>query len=180
MERTVKTQCYHSPCGDLLLGSLDGKLCLCDWQAEGCREQVTNRLRRLLHAEFEEGVSEVIAETARQLDEYFARRRKTFSIPLLFAGTDFQKAVWRELLLIPYGQTVSYRELALRIGKPKAVRAVANANGANALSIFAPCHRVIGSDRTLTGYAGGLEAKRQLLSLEGAAFRSSQANPKIE
>ena len=89
-----------------------------------------------------------------------------FDIPLLFIGTEFQKNVWHKLLEIPYGKTVSYGELAKLLGIPKAVRAVANANGANAISIFAPCHRVIGSDHSLTGYGGGLAAKRLLLDLE--------------
>lgn len=105
-------------------------------------------------------------EAARQLDEYFGRKRTTFDIPLLFAGTDFQKNVWRTLLEIPYGQTLSYGEMARRLGLPNSVRAVANANGANAISIFAPCHRVIGSNRSLTGYGGGIEAKKFLLELE--------------
>lgn len=115
-----------------------------------------------------EGTSVVIEEAAAQLDEYFAGRRSTFSVPLVFAGTDFQKRVWNELLKIQYGETVSYGEMARRIGKSEAVRAVANANAANALSIFAPCHRVIGSNRSLTGYAGGLDTKRRLLILEKA------------
>ena len=89
-------------------------------------------------------------------------------MPVLFAGTDFQKKVWDTLLTIPFGNTVSYREIARRIGMPKAVRAVANANGANSISIFVPCHRLIGSDNTLTGYGGGLDAKEFLLKLEKA------------
>lgn len=100
------------------------------------------------------------------MDEYFRRERRAFDIPLLFAGTEFQNKVWDMLLQIPYGRTVSYAGMALSLGMPKAVRAVANANGANAISIFAPCHRVIGSDGSLTGYGGGLDAKRFLLELE--------------
>ena len=91
---------------------------------------------------------------------------------MLFVGTDFQKKVWSELLKIPFGETISYGKMATRIGMPKAVRAVANANGANAISIFAPCHRVIGSDHSLTGYGGGLDAKRELLELEGVFTQS--------
>ena len=106
------------------------------------------------------------AELTRQLDEYFSRCRRAFDMPLLFVGTDFQKKVWERLMEIPYGQTVSYGGMAAGLGVPESVRAVANANGANAISIFAPCHRVIGSDRSLTGYGGGLEAKQFLLSLE--------------
>ena len=90
-----------------------------------------------------------------------------FDVPLLFVGTEFQKTVWNFLLTIPFGKTISYGEMARQIGLPKAVRAVANANGANSISIFAPCHRVIGSDRSLTGYGGGLEAKRLMLELDG-------------
>lgn len=108
----------------------------------------------------------VIDAAARQLDEYFRGKRKSFDIPLLTVGTDFQKKVWRLLASIPYGSTASYSELSNLLGCPGAVRAVANANGANAISIFIPCHRVIGSDGSLTGYAGGLDAKRFLLDLE--------------
>lgn len=162
----IKTRRYESPCGTLLLGSFDGKLCLCDWQVEKHRDHVDRRLKRVLNAEFEDGTSDVIEEAVTQLDEFFAKKRQAFSIPLLFVGTDFQKTVWRELLTIPYGETISYGDMARRIGMPKAVRAVANANGANAISIFAPCHRVIGSDGSLTGYGGGLAAKKMLLELE--------------
>lgn len=158
---------YLSPCGVLLLGSFRDKLCLCDWQVEKHHEHVDRRLKRILYAEFEEGTSDVIEKAILQLDEYFIGRRKMFDVPLLFVGTDFQKTVWNELLKIPFGQTISYGEMARRIGMPEAVRAVANANGANSMSIFAPCHRVIGSDRSLTGYGGGLDAKRMLLELEG-------------
>lgn len=122
----------------------------------------------MLGAEIVDSTSPVIELSVAQLDEYFSGKRHDFDIPLLFAGTDFQKMVWNALLDIPYGMTVSYSEMARQIGRPEAVRAVANANGANAISIFAPCHRVIGSDRTLTGYGGGLDAKEYLLKLENA------------
>ena len=140
---------------------------MCDWQTEKHRDHVDRRLKRVLEAEFEDGTSEIIEKTAKELDEFFAGKRRVFDIPLLFVGTDFQKAVWNELLKIPYGKTISYGEMAQRLGMPKAVRAVANANGANAISILAPCHRVIGSDHSLTGYGGGLAAKRMLLEIEG-------------
>ena len=169
----IKTNRYESPCGTLLLGSFEDKLCLCDWQVERHRDHVDRRLKRVLRAEFEEGTSGVIEETVWQLDEYFAGKRKEFDVPLLFVGTDFQKKVWNELLNIPYGQTVSYGEMARRIGLPKSVRAVANANGANAISIFAPCHRVIGSDGSLTGYGGGLAAKKMLLELESGLSKQN-------
>ena len=163
----IKIKRYESPCGVLMLGSIDDKLCLCDWQVEKHRDHVDRRLKRILNAEFEEGSSEVIEKAEQQLNEFFARKRRMFDVPLLFVGTEFQKTVWNFLLTIPFGKTISYGEMARQIGLPKAVRAVANANGANSISIFAPCHRVIGSDRSLTGYGGGLEAKRFMLELEG-------------
>ncbi len=120
MKNIIKTKSYESPCGILLLGSFDDRLCLCDWQVEKHRDHVDRRLKRVLHAEFDEGTSDVIEETVRQLDEFFARKRKEFDIPLLFVGTDFQKTVWNELLNIPFGRTVSYGEMARHIGRPKA------------------------------------------------------------
>lgn len=170
MKNTIVIKSYESPCGVLKLGSFGDKLCLCDWQVEKHREFVDYRLKRVLDAEFKEGTSAVIEMALRQLDEYFAGTRSTFSVPLLLVGTEFQKTVWNGLLEIPFGQTVSYAELARHIGMDKAVRAVANANGANAISVFVPCHRVIGSDRSLTGYGGGLAAKRWLLNLEREIF----------
>lgn len=168
MDNKILTQTYLSPCGPLLLGSFQDKLCLCNWLNEKHPGRVDKRLQAGLHARYEPQASDITQEAVRQLDEYFSRERKSFDMPLLFVGSDFQKSVWQMLLEIPFGQTISYGEMARRIGMPKAVRAVANANGANAISIFAPCHRVIGSDRSLTGYGGGLEAKKFLLELEGA------------
>ena len=105
----------------------------------------------------------------RQLKDYFAGKRQTFALDLDFDGTPFQKKVWNALLTIPFGETRSYAEIARKIGKPKAVRAVGAANGRNPISIMAPCHRVIGKNGQLTGFAGGLEAKALLLRLESGA-----------
>jgi methylated-DNA-[protein]-cysteine S-methyltransferase len=165
MKKTTTTLCrrYSSPCGELILGSTEGKLCLCNWVGN---EKCERRLVRLLGAHFEQGSCEVTDEAARQLDEYFAGRRTEFSVPLLVAGSDFQKDVWNALGEIPYGATLSYGALAERLGASRAVRAVAGACGANAISIFLPCHRVIGSAGSLGGYAGGLPAKQTLLELE--------------
>jgi methylated-DNA--[protein]-cysteine S-methyltransferase len=168
-QNRIITGIYESPCGTLMLGSLADRLCLCDWHVgPEHNNRVNGRLCRMLDAELEEGSSPVIGSAITQLDEYFAGARREFDVPLLFTGTDFQQKVWNALLAIPYGQTVSYGDMARQIGRPGAVRAVANANGANAISIFVPCHRVIGSNGTLTGYAGGLEAKEFLLKLENA------------
>lgn len=106
-------------------------------------------------------------EARRQLDEYFEGQRRTFHLPLCPEGTDFQKKVWQVLCRIPYGQLISYRELAARVGSPRAFQAVGQANGHNPLPILIPCHRVIAADGTLGGYSGGLERKRFLLHLEG-------------
>jgi methylated-DNA-[protein]-cysteine S-methyltransferase len=108
----------------------------------------------------------LLLETERQLKDYFAGRLERFSLPLEFNGTDFQKKVWAALTTIPFGETRSYAEIARQIGHPAAVRAVGAANGRNPISIVAPCHRVIGSDGKLTGFAGGLEAKAFLLRME--------------
>jgi methylated-DNA-[protein]-cysteine S-methyltransferase len=112
------------------------------------------------------GPHPVLAETERQLAEYFAGARTTFDLPLAPTGTPFQRKVWQALLTIPFGETRSYGEIAAQIGNPTAVRAVGAANGKNPISIVAPCHRVIGASGKLTGFAGGLETKAFLLALE--------------
>ena len=114
-------------------------------------------------------VPQALKEAALQLEEYFEGKRKEFSIKLNPQGTSFQKQVWKELLQIPYGKTISYLELSKKLGDVKAIRAVASANGKNPLWIVIPCHRVIGSDGSLTGYAGGLHRKKWLLNHESAA-----------
>jgi methylated-DNA-[protein]-cysteine S-methyltransferase len=111
----------------------------------------------------------VLAAAAAQLDEYFAAERRDFDLALDLAGTDFQRAVWDELVRIPYGGTVSYGEIARRLGRPERVRAVGAANGRNPVAIVVPCHRVIGADGSLVGYGGGLDRKRRLLAIEGSA-----------
>ena len=120
------------------------------------------------HAEGEECADQALQACGDQLREYFAGQRQDFDLPLSPTGTEFQKNVWRALKAIPYGELRSYRDIAESLKKPKAVRAVGAANGRNPLPIVVPCHRVIGSDGSLTGFAGGLEAKRVLLRLEGA------------
>ncbi|MCE7797458.1 methylated-DNA--[protein]-cysteine S-methyltransferase [Sphingobium sufflavum] len=111
----------------------------------------------------------ILSEVARQLGEYFAGERRIFNLPLDFRGTDFQKDVWAALLTIPFGETRSYGEIARAIGRPSASRAVGAANGRNPISIVAPCHRVVGANGTMTGFAGGIPAKEYLLALEGDA-----------
>ena len=110
--------------------------------------------------------SSITSDCIGQLKEYFAGKRTAFSLPLNFSGTDFQKKVWSELMKIPYGKTISYQELALRLGDDKVIRAAGTANGKNPVAIIVPCHRVIGSDGTLVGYTGGLWRKKMLLEFE--------------
>jgi methylated-DNA-[protein]-cysteine S-methyltransferase len=109
-----------------------------------------------------------VVNVFKQLKEYFGRQRKEFDLPLEIFGTEFQKDVWNELKKIPYGETISYGELANRMGDKNLMRAVAAANGANPIPIIIPCHRVIGADGSLTGYGGGLDVKQKLLELEGS------------
>jgi methylated-DNA-[protein]-cysteine S-methyltransferase len=113
----------------------------------------------------------VLVETARQLAEYFAGTRTRFEVPTEFIGTEFQKKVWNALLTIPFGETRSYREIAVQIGDVNATRAVGAANGRNPISIIAPCHRVIGASGDLTGFAGGIQTKATLIALESGAVQ---------
>ena len=162
----INIQYFNSSCGLFVLASFGDKLCLCDWSNNPCAERNKRRIERYLNASFKIETTSVLEEAKRQLDGYFAGNRKAFTIPLHLVGTDFQQQVWNELLNIPDGAATSYKEIAQNISKPKAVRAVAGAIGANGISILIPCHRVIGSDKSLTGYAGGLKAKKMLLQIE--------------
>jgi len=166
----ISIQTYKSPVGEILLGSYEGKLCIADWKYRKMRTTIDARIQKGLKAEYVEENSEVIEETIKQMKEYFAHERKDFDIPLLMVGTDFQKSVWKGLIQVPYGTTASYLELSRNIGNEKAVRAVASANGANSISIMIPCHRIIGSNGDLVGYAGGLPVKKKLLELEKNLF----------
>jgi methylated-DNA-[protein]-cysteine S-methyltransferase len=148
-----------SPVGPLLLAGDGTRLKLIHFQSgPHARRPAT---------EWVEG-PQPFAPVIAQLEEYFAGRRTTFELPLAPEGTPFQRGVWQALSRIPYGQTISYGELARRIGNPQASRAVGLANGANPLPIVVPCHRVIGANGSLTGFGGGLEIKRKLLALERA------------
>jgi methylated-DNA-[protein]-cysteine S-methyltransferase len=152
-----------SPVGELTLVASAQGLAAILWENDSPR-----RVR--LNITAQDPSHPVLLETERQLGEYFAGTRQRFTVPLDFAGTQFQRDVWQALLTIPFGQTRSYGQIAQQLGNPKAVRAVGAANGKNPISIIAPCHRVIGSTGKLTGFAGGLEAKAYLLELEGGAL----------
>ena len=162
----IQIHYYKSPLGVLILGDYQGKLCMADWQYRKMRNAIDQRIKNFFQTDFIEALSPLHQETIKQLEAYFQKERKTFNLPIVFAGTDFQVKVWEQLLQIPYGNTLSYLQLSKILGNEKTIRAVATANGANALSIIVPCHRVIGSNGELTGYAGGLTAKRKLLDIE--------------
>jgi methylated-DNA-[protein]-cysteine S-methyltransferase len=161
--------------GTLILGDYNGGLCLCDWKYRKRREQIDNRIRRVLDANYEAGTSALIDQARQQLLQFLAGNIQRFDLPLVYAGTDFQKSVWHDLMSIDYGMTVSYLSLSRKRNQPPSIRAIAAANGANALSMIVPCHRVIGNDGSLVGYAGGLKAKEQLLQLEGSLPATMQA-----
>jgi methylated-DNA-[protein]-cysteine S-methyltransferase len=157
-----------SPVGRLTLVASDDGLAAILWP-----DDRPGRVR--LRIEAADDTHPVLLEAERQLGEYFAGLRTAFALPLNPSGTPFQRKVWAALLTIPYGQTRSYGQIASQIGHPGAVRAVGAANGRNPVSIVAPCHRVIGSTGKLTGFAGGLAVKAQLLALEGRAPRLASA-----
>lgn len=162
----ISTHYYSSPVGELLIGSYQDQLCLCDWKYRKMRSSIDKRIQSHLDADFKEEMTPVIEQTIKELNEYFTDDRTEFSIPLLFCGSEFQKVVWQKLLDIPFGETTTYKKLSQDMNQEKAIRAIASANGANAISIIVPCHRVVGSDGSLVGYAGGLAAKKKLLKLE--------------
>ena len=164
----IMTAIYSSPTGTLLLGSCKDRLCLCDWVNRRDRARIDRRIQRALKAEYIEGSSAVIVQAIEELDAYFRGELHCFGTPLMPIGTPLQQAVWRKIAKIPYGKIATYKEIAECIGKSKAIRAVATAVGANTLSLFIPCHRIVGSDGVLRGYAGGVEAKMGLLELEQA------------
>jgi methylated-DNA-[protein]-cysteine S-methyltransferase len=159
--KSYVSKTIRSPVGVLTLIASSGGLAAILWENDR-----PGRVR--LDVVAEDPKHPILLETERQLAEYFAGRRKIFDLTLDFAGTEFQKRVWRALLTIPFGETRSYAQIAKQIGHPTAVRAVGAANGRNPISIVTPCHRVIGSSGKLTGFAGGLDVKAQLLRLEGA------------
>ena len=168
MSNAILIKYFKTEFGELILGSFDNKLCLCDWRYRKQRNAIDTRITKSLNGNYELGNSEIIEKTKIQLTEYFNRKRTEFDIPLLILGTDFQTQVWQALIKIPYGKTFSYLELSNKLNKPKAIRAVATANGANAISILIPCHRIIGKSGDLVGYAGGFSSKKKLLQLEDA------------
>lgn len=162
----ISTTIYDSPFGSLLLGEYNGKLCICDWVNSSRHQANCFRIKHQLNEEFIQGQTYLLKHTIDQLKAYFNGEIENFDIPTLLIGSKFQLDVWNALLNIDYASISTYKEIAIKIGRPNAVRAVANAIGSNAISIIIPCHRIIGSNGSLIGYAGGVTVKQQLLSIE--------------
>ena len=155
-----------TPLGPMLAGATESGICLLEFTDRRMLETQIKRLRKYLGASFLPGESPHFGHLKAELDAYFEGTLRDFTVPLVLTGTEFQESVWRVLRVIPYGATRSYQDQAVAIGKPKAVRAVASANGDNRISILVPCHRVLGKDGKLVGYGGGLWRKQYLLELE--------------
>jgi AraC family transcriptional regulator of adaptative response/methylated-DNA-[protein]-cysteine methyltransferase len=160
----------ETPVGVMVASASDSHLLLLEFAHRKIFDAQLERVRRALNCVFERGESPIIATVRTQLAEYFRGDRREFTVPLHVPGTPFQNKVWAELQRIPIGTTTTYSAVARNIGQPTAVRAAAKANGDNRIAIIIPCHRVFGSDGSLSGYGGGLERKQWLLNLEGASL----------
>lgn len=162
----IITKHIHTPLGKMIAGARDEGICLFDFEFRKMMPAIRKRISSFLQDDFVEGEHEHIEQLQEQVNEYFKGDRQQFDLPLLLTGTFFQQKVWEALHTIPFGNTRSYMQQTKVLGDEKAIRAVARANGENCLAIIVPCHRVVGSDGSLTGYAGGLKAKKWLLEHE--------------
>ena len=163
---TIRIDRFTTPLGPMLVGTTDTRLCLLEFVDRRMLPAQVQRFRRRLDAVFVPDRNGITEQTECEIGEYFEGSRRDFNVPIVTPGTEFQEAVWSALRRIPYGRTVSYRDLAEKVGRPGAVRAVGTTNGLNALAIVVPCHRVIGADGKLVGYGGGVWRKKRLLELE--------------
>ena len=160
-----------TPLGEMLAGAAGDALCLLEFDDPGRKERQLGILHRLAHKPLLKGEHAIFTRLKSQLRQYFAGERTDFDIPLWYPGTDFQRRVWQALLEIPCGETRSYGQVALAVGRPGAARAVGTANGCNRIAIIIPCHRVIAANGAPGGYGGGLWRKQRLLDLERARQR---------
>ena len=162
----IKTTNIDTPLGRMTAGATKDGICLLEFSGQQVKSSVLRELKQLLLSEINEGRNRHLRQLKKQLKEYFAGKRKEFSLPLVTPGTEFQMAVWDELRKIPYGTTITYHDQARALKNPRAVRAVGRATSMNRIAIIIPCHRVIGSDGHLIGYGGGLDRKKWLLDHE--------------
>lgn len=166
MKNIIFTSQYQSPLGIITLAATKKGLCLLEFDNQKRIDNHFKHFNKIWGIELKKEKSSILQTTEIQLEEFFAKQRTDFNLPLDLVGSDFQKNVWKELMKVPYGTTRTYKEQAIAIGNLKAIRAVATANGENRISIIIPCHRIIGSDGNLTGYGGGIWRKQKLLELE--------------
>jgi methylated-DNA-[protein]-cysteine S-methyltransferase len=167
---TIHITYYQSPVGEMMLGVHQDHLVMADWRYRKMRQAIDSRIKNYTKSSIIESKHSLHHATIEQLEEYFTKKRTTFDLPIAFLGTPFQIGVWKQLLKIPYASQMSYSQFASSLDHPKAVRAIGTAIGANALSIIVPCHRVVGQNGDLVGYAGGLSAKKSLLQLESQSI----------
>lgn len=166
MKTNVFTATINSPLGDITAYASDRGVCFLKFAGHAKGDLILQQVLKGLNGSLQSTENAHLCQARQELAEYFEGRRTSFQTPLDIVGTTFQKSVWQVLQTIPYGSTISYRQEAERLNREQAVRAVANANGRNRISIMLPCHRVIGSNGSLTGYGGGLERKQWLLDFE--------------
>ncbi|MFN1218739.1 methylated-DNA--[protein]-cysteine S-methyltransferase [Chryseobacterium kwangjuense] len=158
----------QTPLGEMVACAIDEGICLLEFTDRKNFEKQFISLSKALKADIEEGDHRHFVQLEQELEEYFAENRQTFEVPLYMTGTEFQEKVWQLLCEIPMGETRTYKQQSEFLGNPKAIRAVGTANGINKIAILIPCHRVIGSNGELVGYAGGIWRKQKLLELEKA------------
>jgi len=157
---------FSSPLGPMIAGATTQGVCLLEFNNRIRLEEEFTELKRLLDAEMVPGRNAHLDQLETELKEYFDGTRKEFSVPLHIPGNEFAQSVWNTLQEIPYGKTCTYKEQSEKMNNPKAIRAIASTNGRNRLAIIVPCHRVIGSNGSLTGYAGGIDKKKWLIQFE--------------
>lgn len=162
----ILTQTIDTPIGLMVAGAVKDGICLLEFTDRKMLNTEYKIIRKYLNSEIADGNNDLLNDLRSELSEYFSGKRKEFSVPLVYTGTDFQKSVWNALVRIPYGSTRTYGEQAALLGNTLSVRAVAGANGMNKISIIVPCHRVIGENGNLTGYGGGLWRKKWLIEHE--------------
>ena len=169
------SQLLNTPIGPMIAVAGDGGVALLEFtDAQGVEHRFSST-QRLLHRPILPGGHPLLDRLQRELNDYFSGQRRNFSVPLLPAGSDFQKLVWSSLRNLPFGQTIHYQALATRLGRPTASRAVARANGSNRLYLLIPCHRVMGKDNKLCGYGGGIWRKQWLLDWEKSHMKNEAA-----
>lgn len=167
MQKQIEIQYHKTNVGEFVIGSIEHSICLLDYRWRKSRSSIDRRLKSKFNATFIEQNNPLLEKVKNQIDRYLNADLKKFEFPMSLAGSDFQKSVWKSLKTIPYGETRSYLQLTEILGiSGHSVRAVANANSANAIALAIPCHRIIGSDGSLVGYAGGLQTKNRLLGIE--------------